>query len=312
MTPAQTSFPGAAESGACRPRRRYSARWKPRRCALAQDRSIRWPAELFHHGAARFGAGAGGGSRSPSGRGRRSGTAVRRPVRGEEPVRHRGRDHHGGVEDSRRTSSSGARRHGRGALEGRRRDCHRRAQHGRVRLRIYHGELALRSHAQSARSGAGRGRIVRWFGSGGGGGHGAADDGVGHQRVHPRAGGVLRYLRLEADLRPDFPRGRISVLRKLRPRGAVRAIGRGPRACVRRIARARPARSGLQRPSARTRAAATGARHRRIAHRRRGRILRAHGNAGSLRAGDGRRTRPGSHAHGRSSRTRKWRAPRLT
>ena len=52
--------------------------------------------------------------------------------------------------------------------------------------------------------GARRRRLLRRFGGRGGGGAGAAHAGLGHQRLDPRAGLVLRRLGPEADLRaPD-------------------------------------------------------------------------------------------------------------
>ena len=76
----------------------------------------------------------------------------------------------------------------------------RRAQHGRIRLRLLDRKHALRRDPQSARSLAHRRRLVRRIGGGGRRFAGAADARLRHQRLDPRARGAVRRFRAEADL----------------------------------------------------------------------------------------------------------------
>ena len=114
--------------------------------------------------------------------------AARRAVRGEEPVRRRRPDARW---PARRSSATGppATRDAPlvAAPRGGRRGAGRRAQHGRVRLRLHHRELARRPDPQSARPGAHRRRLVGRLGRGGGGRPGAAHARLRHQRLDPRA-----------------------------------------------------------------------------------------------------------------------------
>ena len=81
-------------------------------------------------------------------------------------------------------------------------------------------------------SDADRGRIVRRLGRGGRGWPGPAHARLGHQRLDPGAGGALRRLRPEADLRPVEPRRHAALRVEPRCRRSARAIGGGPRARV--------------------------------------------------------------------------------
>ena len=95
-------------------------------------------------------------------------------------------------------------------------------------------------------------RLVGRLGRGGGGRRGAAGAGLRHQRLDPRAVVAVRPVRAEADLWPAEPRRLVSLRRCLRPSRAARALGRGPRAVVRRHAGLGSRRSGLHRPSDRS------------------------------------------------------------
>ena len=121
------------------------------------------------------------------------GSACRRAVRGEEPVR-RARPATLAGSKINRATAAGARamRPLVPRLESRRCGAGRHAQHGRVRVRLLDRELALRADAQSARSRARRRRLVGRLGGGRRGGPGAADAGLRHQRLDSRAGVVLR------------------------------------------------------------------------------------------------------------------------
>jgi hypothetical protein len=87
-------------------------------------------------------------------------------------------------------------------LRGRRARAGRRAQHGRVRVRLHHREHALRAGAQPARPRAHGRRFVGRFRRRRGGRPGAAGAGLRHQRLDPRAGVAVRRVGPQADLRP--------------------------------------------------------------------------------------------------------------
>ena len=123
----------------------------------------------------------------------RDAAARRRALRGQEPVRHRRACRTlAGSKIERDARAGGARRGAGAAPRSRRRGAGRRAQHGRVRLRLHHRELARRADAQSARPVAHRRRLLGRLGRGGRGRPGAADAGLGHQRLDPRASLAVR------------------------------------------------------------------------------------------------------------------------
>ena len=141
--------------------------------------------------------------------GKLQGTARGRAVRGEEPVR---RERPADASPARRSIASfPPPQHDsaadRAARSGRRR-AGRRAQHGRIRLRLHRRERARRQRAQSARRDAHDRRLVERLGRRGRGRAGAALARLRHQRLDPRAVLVLRAVRAEADLRPAVPRAR--------------------------------------------------------------------------------------------------------
>ena len=123
-----------------------------------------------------------------------------------------------------------ARRDADRAAGGGRRGAGRRAQHGRIRLRLHRRERPRRRLAQSARSDAHDRRLVRRLRRRGGGRPRAARARLRHQRLDPRAVVVLRHLRAQADLRAAVARAHVSVRREPRPSRPVRAHRQGPRA----------------------------------------------------------------------------------
>ena len=141
-----------------------------------------------------------------------------------------------GIEDRARRRAGGARRGAGAPPGGRRRGAGRRAEHGRVRLRLHHREHALRRHAQPARPDAHERRLVGRLGRGGGGRAGAADAGLRHQRLDPRAGLAVRHLRPETHLRPAAAHRQLPLRRQPRPPGPVRAQRGRPGAGLRRDA----------------------------------------------------------------------------
>ena len=167
---------------------------------------------------------------------------------------------------------------------------HDAAAHGRVRLRLHHGEHALRPHAQSARSRAGGRRLVGWIRRGAGRGAGAADPGDRHQRIDPGPRLPLRRLRTETHLWPGVAGRRRALRGELRPRGAAGPLGGRPRDRVRRAPGPRSGGPGVQR--------APGGAGRPLAWARRG-GRENRGGGGLLRA----RRRAG----GPRGRRRRWR-----
>ena len=103
-----------------------------------------------------------------------------------------------------------ARRDADRAAGGGRRRAGRRAQHGRIRLRLHRRERPRRPLAQSARHDAHDRRLVRRLGRRGRRRAGAALARLRHQRLDPRAVVVLRPVRAEADLRPAVARAHVS------------------------------------------------------------------------------------------------------
>ena len=106
----------------------------------------------------------------------------------------------------------------------------RRAQHGRIRLRLHRRERARRSLAQSARHHAHDRRLVGRLGRGGRRRPGAARARLRHQRLDPGAVLAVRHFRSEADLRPAHARALVSVRREPRSSRAVRALDARSRA----------------------------------------------------------------------------------
>ena len=133
-------------------------------------------------------------------------------------------------------------------LKSSRRGARRRAQHGRVRLRLHHREHALRRQPATRTTCAHRRRLVGRLGRRSRRRPGAADARLGHQRLDPRAGFAVRHLRPEADLRPAAAPAAIPFVPASITSGRSRATARdlalaydahaGPRSPTTRLARA--------------------------------------------------------------------------
>ena len=102
----------------------------------------------------------------------------------------------------------------------------RRAQYGRIRLRLHRTERARRPVPQSARSLAHDRRLLGRLGRGCRGRAGAHRARLGHQRLYSRTEFLLRSLRPEADLRAALARRDLSLRREPRSRRADGPIGR--------------------------------------------------------------------------------------
>ena len=113
-------------------------------------------------------------------------------------------------------------------LQACRRGAAGRAQHGRVRLRLHHREHALRADAQPARPDAHVGRLLGRLGRGRRRRAGAADAGLGHQRLDPRARVAVRRLGPEADLRAAVAARQLSLRAQHRPPGPAGRQRGGP------------------------------------------------------------------------------------
>ncbi len=100
--------------------------------------------------------------------------AARRALRGQEPVRHRGHRHAGRLEDRARGRTRECRRAARAPARGGRRGAGRRAQHGRVRLRLHHREQPTRARRAIRTTSSASRAVRRRLGGGGGGGAGRA------------------------------------------------------------------------------------------------------------------------------------------
>ena len=111
-----------------------------------------------------------------------------------------------------------------------RRGAGRRAQHGRIRLRLHRRECARRPLAQSARHHAHDRRLVRRLGRRGRRRPGAARARLRHQWLDPGAVVVVRHFRAQADLRAADARALVSLRREPRP---SRARSRARRAISR-------------------------------------------------------------------------------
>ena len=247
--------------------------------------------------------------RGRGGLGPRGGAPARGdPVRGQGPVRQRGRPHRVWLAHVRGERAGARRRGGRPCARGRR-DPRRQDADARVRLGDHVRQRADRHGAQPVGARPRLGRIERRLGRRDRGRRGAAGARQRHGRLDPRARGLLRDRRAEADLRPDQRSARLAAGPVARPPGADgldacrggapaggdgrRRRGRsrhGRRPARRRAGRARRGldRSGrrdLRRPGARS---ARGRRPRRPrddrAHARRGRRATRGGGVAGGRA----------------------------
>ena len=196
------------------------------------------------------------------------------PVRGQGPVRLRGRAHGVRLADVRRARPDARRRGGRPGTRGRR-DPRRQDADARVRLGHHLRQRAARLGAQPVGARSRLGRLERRLGRRARCGRGAARARQRHRRLDPRAGRVLRHRRAEADLREDQRGAGVAARPLARPsrpdgddprrRGAAargdrrgrrrRSLDRG-RAARRRAGRApprarRPRRRNLRRPASR-------------------------------------------------------------
>ena len=77
--------------------------------------------------------------------------------------------------------------HRRAPASSRRRAADRQVQHGRVRIRLLHGELGVRRHAQPVGPRPRARRLVGRLGGGGRGGHGDDSARLRHRRLDPPA-----------------------------------------------------------------------------------------------------------------------------
>ena len=228
----------------------------------------------------------------PRGRDRQAPGRVARPAPARRADHHQGRHLHAGTANDRRLAdpgrvSSALRRHRgrpppRGRRDRRRQDQLRRVRDGIVdralRLRTESESLGPRTHARGVerrrrRRGRGRARAGRHR--------------IGHGRLHPPAGGVLRDRRTEADLRPRLAL-RTAGLRLLarpdRPAGPDRGR-RGSRAGS--AGGTRSARRNVRGRAGRRLHGGAHRRRRRIAGRRAARVAGAR-RCGHRRRGAGR------------------------
>ena len=120
------------------------------------------------------------------------------------------------LEDQSRPSAGAARRDADRAARSGRRHPSRRAEYGRIRLRLHRREHSRRPLAQSARPRSHDRRLVRRLGSGGRRRPRAARARLRYQRLDPRAVVAVRHFRIEADLRPAVAGAQLSVRREPR------------------------------------------------------------------------------------------------
>jgi hypothetical protein len=149
-----------------------------------------------------------------------------------------------------RGKPAGDGRRGAGAAPGRRRRrAAGRAEHGRVRLRLHHREQPRRPDHNPHDLTPHRRWLVGRIGRRGGRRPGAADAGLGHQRLDPRAGVAVRRVRPEAHLRPPAAHRQLPLRGQPGPPGPVRAQRARPGAGLRRDAgpRRRPTRQRVAR-----------------------------------------------------------------
>ena len=196
------------------------------------------------------------------------------------------------------------------AARGGRRRAGRRAQHGRVRLRLHRRERARRALAQPARHQPHDGRLLGRHRRRGGRRPGADRARLRHQRLDPRAVLVLRPVRPQADLRPAVARRHLPVRGELRPSGPSGAQRARPGAGLRRHAGPRPRGSRVRQARPGAGVAADRAGPERPAHRRGRRLFRAR----RVARGPGRRRARGQgagrHARDRDPASRAAHAPR--
>ena len=133
------------------------------------------------------------------------------------------------------------------AARGGRRRAGRRAQHGRVRLRLHRRERALRALAQSARYQPHDRRLLGRLRRRRRRRPGADRARIRHQRLDPRAVLVLRPVRPQADLRAAVARRHLPVRVELRPSGPACTQRARPGAGLRRHAGPRPRGSRVRR-----------------------------------------------------------------
>ena len=136
-------------------------------------------------------------------------------------------------------------------LDARRHRAARQDQHGRVRDGLVERELVLRPGAQSLGPDARARRLLGRLGGGRRRAPGARGHRHRHRRLDPPAGGALRRLRPEADLRRRVALRHDRLRLHPRPGRAARAERRGPRAAAERHGRLRCARldQSLDRPA---------------------------------------------------------------
>ena len=228
--------------------------------------------QRLHRGAGRAGAEA----RRP---GRRASAprpheAGRRALRGEEPVR-RGR---AAPRWPARRSSASRPPAARDAALVRRLEAEGAVLVGALNMDEYaYGFTTENTHYGATRNPHDLARIERRLlgrlGRGGGGRAGAADAGLRHQRLDPRAGLAVRHLRPEAHLRPAAAHRQLPLRGQPGPPGPVRAQRRRPGAGLRRDAGRRPRRPGLRAARRRAGVAAAEPRRRGPARRRARRLV---------------------------------------
>ena len=197
-------------------------------------------------------------------------------------------------------------------LEAHGRRARRRAQHGRICLRLHRREFARRPVAQSARSAPHDRRLLRRLGRRGRRRIGPDCARLGHQRLDPRAGLAVRDIRPEADLRPAVARPHLPLRGEPRSRRPLGPQHHRSGARLRRDAGPRSRRSGLRRSPGGGGRAAARSRHRRSAHRHRRRLLSEEHVRGGANRARARRRRARRHATKSRFRRRNARAPRLT
>ena len=234
VTIAETAGPRSGQRSlpARSPRRRSKkqAIGKCRRAVAPHDES-RSPPEARPRGCRR--------GRRRRRRGRRSGTARRRPDRGEgQPVYPRNSDHML-VADPRRVAPA-VRRDGRPSDRRGRRGAGRKDEPRRVRDGIVDGELRVRPDQEPVGPLARSRRLLGRLGGGRCLRRGAALARLGHRRVDPPAGVVLRGGRGEANLRARVPLRADRVRQLARPGRPVRRHRRRRRPPARDDRRPRP------------------------------------------------------------------------
>ena len=185
-----------------------------------------------------------GARRRTRGDGRQQDAAARHPARLQGHLRDRRRAHHGAFPHPRRQRAEAGRRDGAPAARRGRGDAGQ-AGDARVRHRRAGVRPALAAGAQSLGHAALHRRLQLRLGGGGGGRAGAGRAGLGHRRLDPAAGGLLRHRRHQADAGPGVaprrdPAGAQPGHR--RPDGLDGAGLRDPARCA---GRPRSGRSGL-------------------------------------------------------------------